>query len=288
MIKLIASDMDGTLLNAKMQISEENIAAIKKAQKLGVEFLIATGRAQAESRKLLEDAGLNTGYINLNGAMVFNTAGELIVNEPIPLEQARKIIKLLKKTDYYFEIISANHVYSDSRMRRIANVSDFLVDLNKTITFKKAVSFAGGSDEVLKINFVEDFNVLLDRPNFEVMKIMAFNPKGNSAFIPLYKELEQYKDLVATASGSVNMEINNVKAQKGIALMDYAKMQGYKQEEVAAIGDNLNDESMIRMAGIGVAMGNAVPKIKEIATFITKTNNEDGVAHTINHLLSKE
>ncbi|MCT7750174.1 HAD hydrolase family protein, partial [Lactobacillus gasseri] len=72
-------------------------------------------------------------------------------------------------------------------------------------------------------------------------------------------------------------------AQKGIALMDYAKLQGYQPDEVMAIGDNLNDESMIRMAGIGVAMENAAPEIKEIANFITKTNNENGVAYAIRH-----
>lgn len=65
--------------------------------------------------------------------------------------------------------------------------------------------------------------------------------------------------------------------------MDYAKLQGYQPNEVMAIGDNLNDESMIQMAGIGVAMENAAPEIKKIANFITKTNNENGVAYAIRH-----
>ena len=84
MIKLIASDMDGTLLNKQMQISSENISAIKEAQAKGIEFLVSTGRAPSESQGILAKAGLHTGFINLNGAMVFNTAGKLIVNEPIP------------------------------------------------------------------------------------------------------------------------------------------------------------------------------------------------------------
>ena len=71
MIKLIASDMDGTLLNKQMQISSENIAAIKEAQAKGVEFLVATGRAPSESQGILAKARLHTGFINLNGATVF-------------------------------------------------------------------------------------------------------------------------------------------------------------------------------------------------------------------------
>lgn len=283
MIKLIASDMDGTLLNKQMQISSENIAAIKEVQAKGVEFLVATGRAPSESQGILAKAGLHTVFINLNGAMVFNTAGKLIVDEPIPKEQSIKINQLLKKSGFYFEIVAADNVYSDSRLRRIANFSDLLVNLNKKLTFKKAVSFTAGSDEIMKIKYVPDFKTLLEKPSFEAMKFVAFHPDGPKVFEHICEEIKKMGNLIATASSSTNIEINNIKAQKGIALMDYAKLQGYKPDEVMAIGDNLNDESMIRMAGVGVAMENAAPAIKEIANFITKNNNENGVAYAIRH-----
>lgn len=283
MIKLIASDMDGTLLNKKMQISSENIAAIKEVQATGVEFLVATGRTPSESQGILAKAGLHTGFINLNGAMVFNTAGKLIVDEPISKEQSIKINQLLKKSGFYFEIVAADNVYSDSRLRRIANFSDLLVNLNKKLTFKKAVSFTAGSDEIMKIKYVPDFKTLLEKPSFEAMKFVAFHPDGPKVFEHICEEIKKMGNLIVTASSSTNIEINNIKAQKGIALMDYAKLQGYKPDEVMAIGDNLNDESMIRMAGVGVAMENAAPAIKEIANFITKNNNENGVAYAIRH-----
>ena len=287
MIKLIASDMDGTLLNSKMQISQKNIEAIKKAQANGIEFLIATGRAPAESKKLVQGAGIKTGFINLNGAMVFNTQGKLMVKEPIKRDKALEIIHLLEKTDYYFEIITAEHVYYNSKMRRIANFAHLVTGLNKNISFKKAVSVAGGSDQVLKVNFVKDYRELISQPNFEVMKLIAFNNRGEEAFKSIKKDLANLGNIVVTASGANNIEINSIKAQKGIALMDYAKLQGYKTEEVAAIGDNLNDESMISMAGVGVAMANAIPKIKQLASIVTKINNEDGVAFAIEHFLSE-
>ncbi|MGE9923696.1 Cof-type HAD-IIB family hydrolase [Lactobacillus johnsonii] len=283
MIKLIASDMDGTLLNKQMQISSENIAAIKEAQAKGVEFLVATGRAPSESQGILAKAGLHTGFINLNGAMVFNTAGKLIVNEPIPKDQSIKINKLLKDSGFYFEIVAADNVYSDSRLRRITNFSDLLVDLNKKLTFKKAVSFAAGSDEIMRIKYVSDFKDLLEKPDFEAMKFVAFHPNGPKVFKHIRDEIGKMGDLIVTASSSTNIEINNIKAQKGIALMDYARLQGYQPNEVMAIGDNLNDESMIRMAGVGVAMENAAPEIKKIANLITKSNNDNGVAYAIRH-----
>ncbi|WP_297818295.1 Cof-type HAD-IIB family hydrolase [uncultured Lactobacillus sp.] len=288
MIKLIASDMDGTLLNSKMQISQKNIDAIKKAQANGIEFLIATGRAPAESKKLVQSTGVKTGFINLNGAMVFNSQGKLMVKEPIKRDKALEIIHLLEKTGYYFEIITAEHVYSNSRMHRIANFAHLVTGLNKNISFKRAVSVAAGSDQVLKVNFVKDYRELISQPNFEVMKLIAFNDRGEEAFVNIKKDLSKLGDIVVTASGANNIEVNSIKAQKGIALMDYAKLRGYKKQEVAAIGDNLNDESMISMAGCGVAMANAIPKIKELASFVTKNNNEDGVAYAIEHFLSEK
>ena len=216
MIKLIASDMDGTLLNKQMQISSENIAAIKEAQAKGVEFLVATGRAPSESQGILAKAGLHTGFINLNGAMIFNTAGELIVNEPIPKDQSIKINKLLKDSGFYFEIVAADNVYSDSRLRRIANFSDLLVDLNKKLTFKKAVSFAAGSDEIMRIKYVSDFKDLLEKPDFEAMKFVAFHPDGPKVFKHIREEIGKMGDLIVTASSSTNIEINNKKTKKGI------------------------------------------------------------------------
>ncbi|QNQ82538.1 HAD family phosphatase [Lactobacillus sp. PV037] len=281
MIKLIASDMDGTLLNGEMQISSENIRAIKHAQKMGIEFLVATGRTRNEALPLLKKAGLDTGYININGAQVYDTQGNLVIEKPIARNKALEVIKILKESGSYFEIASGDHVYSESRIRRISNVSDLLVDLNKHLSLKNVVSFAGGSDQVLNVTFIDSFEKLFADPNFKVMKFVVFDPAGPQAFKDIRKELKKIGGLVGTASSSTNLEINHEAAQKGIALLDYGKAKNITPQEIMAIGDNFNDESMIKMAGIGVAMENAVPEIKEIASFITKNNNASGVAHAI-------
>ncbi len=284
MIKLIASDMDGTLLNEKMQISAENIKTIKYAQKKGVEFLIATGRSKLESAKLLANAGIKVGYINLNGAMLYNTEGHLVFEQDIPTEKSKEIIKILNESGYYFEIVSADNVYSNSKLERITNVSNLLVDLNQNLDFKHAVPLSSGSEQIMGISFVDNYSNLLNLPNFKVMKFLAFKPDG-ATFDQVSKKLLQLGDLVITSSSNTNIEINHKNAQKGIALMHYAKMKGISTNQVMAIGDNLNDKSMIERAGVSVAMGNAVDEIKALAKHITLKNTEDGVAHAIYEFL---
>ena len=104
MIKLVACDLDGTLFNSNMTVSEANAQAVKNAQNNGIEFLIATGRAPRESRSILRDANLHTGFINLNGALVFNEAGQLMVKHSIPTQKAIQIVNLLHKAGFYFEV----------------------------------------------------------------------------------------------------------------------------------------------------------------------------------------
>ena len=220
MIKLVACDLDGTLFNSNMEISEENRKAIVAAQNNGIEFLVATGRAPKESKILLKDANIQTGFINLNGALVFDVNNNLIVKHPLPQEKANKLISYLNNAGFYYEILTAEHVYSQDLSQRIANVAHVMVNLNPGMTIN-------------------------------------------------------------------NIEINFEKAQKGIALLDYAKAKGIEISETAAIGDNLNDISMIRDAGVGVAMGNAVSAIKQIADIETTTNNENGVAKILNKFIAE-
>lgn len=242
MIKLVACDLDGTLFNSNMTVSEANAQAVKNAQNNGIEFLIATGRAPRESRSILRDANLHTGFINLNGALVFNEAGQLMVKHSIPTQKAIQIVNLLHKAGFYFEVVTENQVYSENLEQRITNVAHLMVDLNPLLDFRQAVAISAGNKTIMNMKQVPSFTELLADPEIEVMKFIAFDSRGHEAFADVKKE-------------------------------------------IAAIGDNLNDESMIRAAGVGVAMGNAIPLIKDIAQVTTKNNNEDGVAYILNQFI---
>lgn len=287
MIKLVACDLDGTLFNSNMTVSDTNTQAVKNAQNNGIEFLIATGRAPRESRSILKDADLNTGFINLNGALVFNEEGKLIVKHSIPTNKSIQIINLLHDAGFYFEIVTEKQVYSENLEQRITNVAHLMVDLNPLLDFRQAVAISAGNKTITNMKQVPSFTKLLSAPKIEVMKFIAFDSRGHEAFADVKDEIAKLGDLVVTSSSSSNIEINAVKAQKGLALLDYAKLKNIKQNEIAAIGDNLNDESMIRAAGVGVAIGNAIPLIKDIAQVTTKNNNEDGVAYILNQFVKE-
>ena len=285
MIRLVACDLDGTLFNSDMIISKENANAIHQAQENGIEFLVATGRAPKESQLLLKDADIHTGFINLNGALVFDKDGNLRVKHVIDKTEAEQVIDLLHQNHFYFEIITRDNVYTENLNSRISNVAHVMVDLNPGMTFKQAVAISAGSKSIMNMSQINNFNELINNPDQEIMKIIAFDSRGHEAFKDIINNINKMGDLVVTSSSASNIEINNINAQKGIALLEYAKEKGIKREEVAAIGDNLNDESMIRNAGTGVAMGNAVPAIKELAQVETKTNNENGVAYILHKFI---
>ncbi|MDF7638633.1 Cof-type HAD-IIB family hydrolase [Lactobacillus sp. ESL0791] len=286
MIKLVACDLDGTLFNSKVEISQENIQAIRAAQENGIEFLIATGRGPTQSQQIIRKAGLKTGFININGALVFNKDGELQVKCAIPAAKVTQIVALLQKRHLYFEIIAANHAYTESIRKRIDYLAQMLVTLNPKLTLPQARITAANNKALLNIIEVNSYRELLVNKNIEVMKIIAFDARGADAFIDVKKDIKRLGGLAVTSSSAANIEINAERAQKGIALLDYAKIRGIKREEVAAIGDNLNDESMISNAGVGVAMGNAVPRIKKLAQVVTKTNNDNGVAYILNKFIA--
>lgn len=120
------------------------------------------------------------------------------------------------------------------------------------------------------------------------MKLIGFNEHQHRILAPLKKDItKNIKDVVVTSSSPNNVEINSVNAQKGIALLQYAQNRNILPEEIMAIGDNLNDYSMIKAAGTGVAMANAIPVIKEIAQISTDSNINDGVAKIIEETVAK-
>lgn len=223
MIKLIASDMDGTLLNDKMEVSDENAQAIRDAQAAGIEFMVATGRGVTEATPLLAAQDLKPAFITLNGAMVFDEAGELVVTIPIASDLSDFIVETLQKDDIYFEIITNKGVFSDSRVKRIQNVADLLVDLNPDTTYKLAVALAAARLEIMNINYVSDYKELLADPTIQVMKIIAFTGEQRDILKAPAKVFDATGKLSVTSSSANNIEVNNIKAQKGYAVEAFAK-----------------------------------------------------------------
>ncbi|WP_125707360.1 Cof-type HAD-IIB family hydrolase [Companilactobacillus zhongbaensis] len=284
MIKIIASDMDGTLLNEKMMISQKNIEAINQATANGIDFLIASGRQLDEAKPFLMNK-FHPGYITLNGAEVYNKDEKLVSSNPVSKTSAHKVANYMEEHNLYYELITDRGVFSNSLEKRTVSIAQLLNVLNPTTTYEKALA---DTKEVLKhakTIYVDNYDEILNDENTKVMKLLVFDNRQDEIFKPLKASLGAIDDIVITSSSPNNLEINSVDAQKGTALMEYAKQKGVKPEEVMAIGDNMNDYSMIKAAGVGVAMKNAVPEIAAIADEHTDTNVNDGVAKIIEKVI---
>ncbi|MFD0898626.1 Cof-type HAD-IIB family hydrolase [Loigolactobacillus binensis] len=285
MISLIASDMDGTLLNEKMTVPPENVAAIKKAAQQGVKFIVATGRSYGEAKPLIEQVGITAPIIAMNGAQVFDEQGQVISTVSINKNVVRKIFHLLKAKGLYFEVMTSLGTVSDSKMRRIQNVAALLVDIQTTDSFKIAVSLASARLELMNITYVDSYEQLLTDPNVTILKVIAFSAAKQKALQPVTAELNQLGNLAITSSSASNIEINHINAQKGMALETYANSLNIQMSQVMAIGDNLNDASMLQVAQVSFAMGNATAEIKKIARYATDTNVNHGVGQAIERAL---
>lgn len=288
MIKLIASDMDGTLLDAQMNISEENAAAIRYANDLGIEFMVATGRNYQEARSALDAANIDCAMITLNGAQVFDKDGQSLFTVPIPTEQVAYIFEILDANQIYYEVSTSQGLFSDQQTRRIESFASMIAEHMPHLTYKMAIAMASAKLELLKIHYIDDIHDLLKRKDLEFLKIICVHPEGPKILGPVGKEIDALGDLAVTSSGSNNIEINHKNAQKGIAVAHVAQERGVALRDVMTIGDNFNDASMLQLAGVSFAMGNAAVEIKEYAKYVTETNVDSGVGKAIMQAIKEE
>lgn len=287
MLQLIASDMDGTMLNDQMVIPDYNIAAIKHAQEKGVNFIVCTGRSFKEVKPLLDQAGVVCPVITLNGALVLDENGKTLSSAPLSDQLAQKIMVILKKAGLYFEVITSNGVCSDNKAARIENFAELLSSIDATTPFKLAVSLASARMELMNINYVDNYYDLVTDPHIQLFKIVAFSPAGQAGLADVKAKIAKNQSLVITSSGSNNIEINHINAQKGIAVQAYADRLNIPIDNVMTMGDNNNDLSMIKAAGISYAMKNSTDEIKMAANHLAARNTENGAGKAIEEQLAE-
>lgn len=284
---MIASDMDGTLLTSHLSISELNKDAVLKAQEQGIEFMVATGRAYTEAKPPLEDAGIRCGMITGNGAQAFDADGNEIFTISIDKKIAKKVMAILRENGLYFELMTSKGVYSDSQPQRLENFATLLAENIPHITFKMAIAMASTHLNMLHINYTESYDELIESDDIEVLKVITFSDGGQEVLQPIAREIEKLDDVHVTSSFPNNIEINHKEAQKGVAVKRLAKAKGIDLKEVMTIGDNFNDVSMLEVAGVSFAMGNAEDGVKKVAKYEAETNVNDGVGKAILRAISE-
>lgn len=273
--------MDGTLLDAHMSISTENTEAIRMANELGIEFMVATGRNAQEARAALDEAGIDCAMITLNGAQVFDRSGKSLFTVPIPSPQAMTVMDILDANGIYYEVATNQGLYSESQPKRIKSFASSIATHMPHLTYKMAIAMASANLELLHITYVDSIRELLLDDKLEVLKIICFHTEGPRILGPVGKEISNLGELAVTSSGQNNLEVNHKNAQKGIAVAHVAHERGITLDEVMTIGDNFNDVSMLQTAGVSFAMGNAEIEVKDYAKYLTDTNLESGVGKAI-------
>jgi len=272
--------MDGTLLNSKEKISEENKKVIEMAQAKGVEVVIATGRSYKEARHALDAAELKCSVISLNGAVVWDEEGNVVVSNPIGLDDFKKARKLLDEYNLHYEIYTNEGTYTYSKDQSVASLIDILVSAMPEINPLYIAEKANERFELDLVTLIDDYDQLYNIPDIEFYKLLVYS--GN---IPLLEEfggkLKQQTPLAISSSGPGNLEITSIDAQKGKALSDFVAERKIDLSDTMAIGDSFNDISMFEKVGKPIAMGNAPVEIKQLCGEETLSNNENGVAKAI-------
>lgn len=283
-MKLIAIDMDGTLVNRQLKVTKENSKVISQAVKDGHHVVIATGRSYDEARHTLEDAELHLPLICVNGAEIRSAEWEILSSTPLEFSQYEEIKSILDKEDIYYELYTSKGTYTDNREKAYEVMKDIVITSNPEATDDDVQKAALRRFRLGLVSVVGDFEKLLDQKDIEVYKFLAFS-SDTEKLQRAFQHLQAVDDLAVSSSADNNLEITNSEAQKGVALKRFAEIKGIPLENTMAIGDNYNDVSMLEIAGFPVAMGNAVDEIKDMAAFVTKENDESGVAFAIQKFL---
>ena len=288
MIKVIASDMDGTLLGDDHKPSPETLAAVQRACDSGIRFMIATGRNFPGAMAELKDCGLVCDYIVSSGAEVRNPRQQVVAVHPISMELCRTIYEEIK--DYPISVTFC----TDGNDYKIGTPEE----IEESLMLQMHLFFSDlPREELVQTEtyqrIIRSTKTVSDMDELEAAKVPIYKlflySEDKGMLGELKQRLEQNKEIAVASSFPTNLEITDVKAQKGPMLKEYIESLGYTMDEVMALGDSLNDLSMIEMDfGATVAMANAEPEVKDAAKYITKSNTEFGVAYAIDRLLENQ
>lgn len=271
---IIALDLDGTLLNSHKQISSRNLYALEAAAEDGWEIVPATGRFYRGMPDYIRELPFVNYAITMNGAEVIDLLRNRLVYEAdMPWKQAVKIMEWLDKFpviyDCYMESrgwISQNHKEKVDSVVRDPHVRKMIHELRQPVPDLKEFI----ADQQKGIQKIQFFSV----DDMERIKMLDTLPRI-------------FSDIAVSTALEQNVEINQVHANKGEALMALAGYIGVDMENTIAIGDGSNDLPMIKAAGIGIGMANGSQRVKEECDWATQTNDKDGVAMAIEKFILK-
>lgn len=264
MYKIIACDLDETLLSNDRTLSQRNIEAIQKARALGVKFVPATGRGYSSVGGTLAELGLlgeeHEYVISYNGGAITENKGDRLLHfQGLPFALSSELYRRGLQYNVCIHVYTKDMVYA---YRFWQEEIDYLAGrMEVTEIFDRDIDFLSGQ-EIVKVLYVNTDYAYLKQIENDLQDIT--------------------QDIDVSYSSNRYIEFNHKGVNKGAGLLLLAKLLGVKQEETIAIGDNFNDLPMIQAAGLGVGVQNTVENMKPLCGYITDaTNNESAVAEVI-------
>jgi len=286
-MKLFVTDLDGTLLASDHTLSPYSLASLNSAMENGLPVCIATGRSYSDILEIIKDFKIRPYIISSNGASIYDNNGKKIYSISIPKEQVKDIIQYLQGQNLEYEVADDDYTYITKEGLGILH---------------KELEDVGALDSAKKKELEQDIlGLVLSQGNLKVVEdmetLLNSIDSGNSvssisAYLnKIHKAMEYFtmdKRIRTFSSWKYNFEMTSRKTSKGIALTHLCEILQIDLQDVAAIGDNYNDLSMIKVAGIKGAMENGVEHIKAMADYLAPTNDEDGAVKFLQHLTEKE
>lgn len=264
-IKLIASDMDDTLLNKDVQISPRNAAAIRQALAQGKVFLLATGRMYVSVKPYADRLGLDVPLVTYNGALVKGSAsGKVYYEQKLDLATANEVLAYCREQGYYLQLYVGDRILIQAEN-----------DCSRMYTRISGIPTEPVGEAVFHTDIAPYKILVMTQPE---------------EFQEVWQQFKQKfaGRLDVTSSKDNFLELMEPGVNKWEAVKQVAAGYGIEPQEIMCIGDSNNDISMIANAGIGVAVANAKENVKQYARIITASNNEDGVALVIESILTKQ
>ena len=268
-IRLIGLDLDGTTLTTDKRLTPHTKAVLEECIRRGIVILPSTGRVLTGIPDYLRDIQGIRYVITSNGGAVVDLQEDKVVYENgISWERALELCDIFEKYDTFYDIYSMGHGWTEGR---------FYDHLDRYHIDKHALGIV-----LMTRSRIEDLRSFIREHKRPIEKFNMFFAREADR-LKAYRELQEIPDIEVTYSLSNNLEINHSTCNKGDALLGLARILSIAQEETMACGDGLNDISMIEKAGTGVAMGNAMEEVLAVADYVTRTNDEEGVAYAIEH-----
>lgn len=271
-IKLIASDLDGTIIDKHNNISEKNFEAVDKIHSNNIDFAVCTGKSYSVSKKICDQFNASYGIFG-NGTQIVNLkTGKELMKKTISKEDLLFIITLAQRYNFHIHIYTNNEIISEKL--EYMDLRNFILknkNANDTLIFNIVHNIL----DYVENNNINAFSIVITTESNtlrDFQKLLSINKNIESVFI---NKRGKYRDNIINKDYEY-LNISPINVNKNEALTFLANFLKISKNDILAIGDNINDLEMVREAGVGVAVNESYDDLKQVAKYVTSSTVSDG------------